>query len=600
MGGIAAVVKRWPGIEPMVRDALEAVPYRGSQIEIASIGPVSLGVSTDSRNPDASVALDGELAAALLGVLDNRHELFRQIEKACRTPVRNDSAARVILEAFRVWGPGACGRMRGDFVGIVSDGKTVWAFRDHLGATALFFRTDDKGGYFASEAKQVAVLAGRSREPNLTALEDSFFGRQSSGDPPALIQGVERVPPASLVSVNADGRRQTLRYWDPSHLVESSTLSATEAVERLVELLDQAVQRVLTGADAVALSGGIDSPVIAAFGAPAYQARFGRGLLAMSTVYPHAESVDESEYIRAVVEQLHMPWQPFVPEYRQLDDLQDWVDRFDGPVINVDITAVSEFLVRADALGIRTVLFGEHAELVFDLRRHLEGHLLLRGHLNLAAQLLAAKHHKDVSWARTLRGLLPTLVPGWIAGPLVQRRDQKERTTYDWVDPRFLPPVVRRWEFQRPPSRRWPDTQLHFAIAPSNAGMEAMGTVNAFHGVRIRRPFADLDLWEYFLSLPARLKQGDPVRKAIVREAVRGRLPDIILDRTDKTGFTEDVQKRVNYPALKKWILETDYRMKGIDYEIVGQRIDGGNLPLVEVNALNYLAGVHAFVSLWK
>ena len=352
MGGMAAAFGRGPGMESLVREALEAVPYRGPHIEGVSIGSVALGVSTDPSNPDASAAGDGEMAAALLGVLDNRNDLVRQLEQAGRRPVRDDSASQVILEAFRVWGPGACGRLRGDFAGIVSDGTHVWAFRDHLGSIALFLRIDEAGAYLASEAKQVAILARRSREPNLEALEESFFGRRSTGDTPAMILGVERVPPASLVTIDRDGRRQTSRYWDPSDLVESSTLSATEAEERLVELLDQAVQRVLTGADGVALSGGIDSPVIAAFGAPAYQARFGRGLLAMSTVYPHAASVDESEYIRAVVEQLDMPWQTFVPEYRQLDYLQEWVDRFDGPVVNVDITAVSEFLVRAKALGI--------------------------------------------------------------------------------------------------------------------------------------------------------------------------------------------------------------------------------------------------------
>ena len=237
---------------------------------------------------------------------------------------------------------------------------------------------------------------------------------------------------------------------------------------------------------------------------------------------------------------------------------------------------------------------------MFDLRGHLESHLLLRGDLKLAAQLLTARHSRGVSWASILRRLLVNLTPGSVAGPLALRKDQKERVLYDWIDPRFVSPVEKRWEFQRSPGRRWPDLQLHFANAPSNAGLEAMGTVNAFHGMRIRRPFADLDLWEYFLSLPARLKQGDPVRKAIVRRAVRGRLPDLVLDRTDKTGFTEDVQQRVNYPALKKWILETDYRMKGIDYEIVGRKIEGGSLPIVEVNALNYLAGVHAFVNLWE
>jgi len=114
----------------------------------------------------------------------------------------------------------------------------------------------------------------------------------------------------------------------------------------------------------------------------------------------------------------------------------------------------------------------------------------------------------------------------------------------------------------------------------------------------MRRPLVDVDLWEFLLSLPAHLKYPGPLGKTIIRDALRGRIPDQVLDRSDKTGFNEDIRQRTNYPALRKWILGTDFQLKGIRYSVLEQRLRGEDLDLGELNALGYLAGIHAFVDL--
>lgn len=55
----------------------------------------------------------------------------------------------------------------------------------------------------------------------------------------------------------------------------------------------------------------------------------------------------------------------------------------------------------------------------------------------------------------------------------------------------------------------------------------------AAHGIEARAPFTDPRIVEFALGLPARERVG----KRVLREAVRGLVPDAIIDRTDNCGF---------------------------------------------------------------
>jgi len=584
-----------------VVNGLQAARYRGEVLETVTIGTAAVGVVNDPAFVDAAVAHAGRFATAIVGTIANHDDLVAELRSADVALIDDANPACTISQAFRVWGEDTCSKMRGDFAAVVSDGRRLWAFRDHLGSSPLFFHVDAKRAFVASEAKQVAAGTGISREPDLDAITSLFFGSERDDrEPPCAIAGVERVPRASVTVLAPGAAVRTRRYWDPSALIESSTLDRAEVQDRLVELLRQAVERTVTGNDVVALSGGIDSPVVASFAAPAHLRRSGNPLPALSTLYPHARTVDESRYIEPIVDQLGLAWHTYIPQYRQLDDLQEWADRFDGPAPNVDTPALAEYLARARSLGARTVLFGEFAELLFDLRRHLEGHLVLGGHWIAAGRLLRSSHGRGTTWYRAVRSLLSDLVPLRAGIWYARRHGNAKRSAPDWIDPSYLPGSVHRPYAELPARRRWPEGQLHTALSPSSVSVELSSICASFYGIHLRRPLIDLDLWEFFLSLPAHVKYPDPVRKSIVRRAMRGRVPDVVLDRSDKTVFSEDVLGRANYPGLRKWILDTDFRMKGINYDLVTQRLENENLALKELDTLNHLASVHAFLDLWS
>jgi asparagine synthase (glutamine-hydrolysing) len=79
----------------------------------------------------------------------------------------------------------------------------------------------------------------------------------------------------------------------------------------------------------------------------------------------------------------------------------------------------------------------------------------------------------------------------------------------------------------------------------------------------------------------------------------RGRVPDVILDRRDKTVFNESMQDRLDYDELKRWLMVSDVEIPGVDYGLLRQRLEDRSLSLAEYRWARDLAGSHAFVELY-
>jgi len=281
---IAILDKRAPPDEALARKMLAAAPHRGDVVTLRTLGNCVLGVANRPDSVDSAISSEGTVIAALSGRLDNVAELYRTLT-AAGTPPTSPADADVVVAAFRVFGVDAPNRMRGAFAGIVTDGRNVWCFRDHIGFRPLFYRDEPRAFFVASEPRQIVVGATLREEPDLEVLEQMFFGRMVS-DTPAALKGVARLAQATTLSVNSEKGVAVRRYWDPLHVVETAQFSAADVRDRFLELLAQAAARSLTGKDVILLSGGLDSPAVAAFAAPEHLRRTGRPIGALSAVFP--------------------------------------------------------------------------------------------------------------------------------------------------------------------------------------------------------------------------------------------------------------------------------------------------------------------------
>ena len=583
--------------ETVARRALAAVPYSVPDVRLRRLGSCLLGIALQPDLPDGSISADGTLIAAIDGRLDNAAELHRECLTAGTTPA-TESDADIIVAAFRQFGPDVVNRFRGIYTVAVTDGRMLWAFRDHVGFRALFYHDSPTACVLAKDAKSVVVASGISEEPDLKVLEHLLFYGIPAHTPAAL-KGVLRLPQGTLLTTGVGQGITWNRYWRPWDLLETSRLSVSDARDRFLVLLEQAVKRSVTGRDVLFLSGGLDSPAVGAFAAPEHLRRTGRPLGALAVVFPDLPTVDETPYIELVAQRFGMELHTYSTTARSLDDVDEWTRRMGTPVPTLSIPEVWEAYRKAHSLGYRNVLTGEFAELTYGKFPHQLAHLLLHGRLRALYEVMKAEHAAGAGRRDLVKEALTAFVPGHVINWWLALRGRNAMSTVPpWFTRSRYNPWKSRGDYLELPWKRWRALQLA-GTTGSTIMMEADATCAAMAGVTIRRPLGDVDLWEFFLSLRAEVKFPRLQWKALALQALRGVIPDEIVDRKKKTLFDDHVMRQVDYPALERLLVNPRHRFAGIDYDLLASRISRRELGFYEWLRARELARVHAFLNQW-
>jgi asparagine synthase (glutamine-hydrolysing) len=592
MSGVAALLSlaESPGVSSLAT-MLQAVPHRGTFSQTVEHGRAALGVVAHSpESPDASLDVADGYAGAVVGLIDNARELERELRSRRSLPPVV-STARLTIELYRAYGPDAANRLRGVFAVVLTDGEQIFCFRDHVGYTSLFFRHDENGTYVASEAKQVVAGSGISKEPDLEVLERIFYQSYDDSTPCAL-RGVERIPKAAVVSFGRSGS-STSKYWDPAALLETRAVAPADLQDAFDTLMAQAARRMVTEHSSASLSGGIDSPAVVAYAGPAYRELTGRRLPCLTAIYPDHPSVDERRYTEVAAEKLDVSLQQYVPAAPNLDRLGEWMALTDGPVPAISLPYYEEHYRQVRAVGADTVLSGELAEFVADTSAYLLVHLLTHGRLRALASQMRMRRERGHSIAALAR----PLVTGFAPTALVRWKWRRSATDLPaWLDRARANEAAARSAM--PARSRWRALQLGAFTGPGLSA-EAEQICQQVCGVQARRPWTDIDLWEFFLGLPAEIKFPDPQRKALVRQLLRGRVPDEILDRKDKTLFNDSIMSSIDYAELGRWLRNPNWRVRGVNYAALNDLVDRRALRLTDFLWAKDLASVHAFLAQW-
>lgn len=598
MGALAIhLSRRGPPDADAVRRMLASAPHRGSRRQTEALGDVCVGVCNGPDRVTATVASDSGRLAVFHGTLDNDASLRSELRGEDAPLPEAATPAATLLAAVDRWGEEAVARFRGSFAGAVTDGRVLHCFRDQFGTRPLFHHDAAEGFFAATEAKQVLEGAGIAREPNREHLRAVLFGRGVGRS--TAYRGVERLPTRAVCTVGPDTGLEVRRYWEPAEHVETADLGPAEAVEGTREALDRAVRRSLAGRDAILLSGGLDSPALAAFAAPNSKGDGDGRLRAVTAVYPEHPSADEREWTELAADHLGIPLEAYVAEAGSLDDVDFWVRALDGPVSVLSIPESAESYRAARSLGARTVLTGEMAEMLFGSRAYLLGHLLTHGRLRAAGRLLARLRASGSGPIQLVRRVGRALAPPALLAALRGDARSRRREHPAWVgeyDEGESSSVRPLWATG--PRRRWLRAQTS-PFRGSGSGFEADEICAAHSGVDVRRPFADVDLWEFVLSLPAEVKFPGGRTKPLLRRAMRGLLPDELIDRTDKTYFDEFHLATADYPALRRLVIESPHRLDGVDYQLLERRVAGEAMGVYELQWARNLARIHAFLEQW-
>ena len=463
------------------------------------------------------------------GEIYNYRELREELRRAGHAFV-TEGDGEVLLHAWDAWGERALDRVNGMFAFAIwhDERRTLTAAADPFGEKPLYWALEGGQLVFASDIRALVQAQPALAQPRdsvlapylglglMPPIDESFFAR------------VRRLPAAHLLRFAA-GSATVERYWAPRRVAVPPTYP--EAVDVLrAELVDSIRLRLRSDVPVgTSLSGGVDSSAIVCLSAElagdhrrhAFTARF-----------PGYER-DEWEYAQVVAQTAgvvqHHPVAPTPAEL--LGDLDALVRDQEEPFGGLSIYAQWRVMKAARAAGVTVLLDGQGADELFGGYDGIGGWVTRsrgpramgraavsgdgRGELARAigAELLPAALRR-----RHRRGLCSPYVAAAVAEAAVGRPTPRGPGADDSSP-------LRRELLRQSFHTSLPEL-LRYADRDSMA-----------HSREARLPFLDRRIANFAFSLPPQFLHRGGVRKAILRDAVRGTVPDVVLDRRDKVGF---------------------------------------------------------------
>lgn len=479
----------------------------------------------------------GGVFVAFDGLVYNRDEL---------EPAEDDAA--LIAALYRRYGFGeTLRRVNGDFAIALFDSRegTLFLGRDRLGVRPLYYAEAGAGFAFASRPLPLARLDGvgtainRMFTARFAASHYRYFDNMPTESPYA---GVRQLPAATWLRWRG-GRAETFRYWQPVDVDDRPESDAVLAEQYRALLLDAVGRRVkVASSPAFTLSGGMDSSSVLA--SAAHLA--GHPFDAFSSVYSD-KTFDESQDIQPMLAHAVRAWNPVPVDDPDVFSLvRQMVKAHDEPVATA--TWLSHFLVcRAVAgrghgalfggLGGDELNAGEYEYFFF----HFADMAAAGDTVGLKHEIACwARHHDHPIWRKneavaqsTMERLTDPARPGLCRPALDRMQRYYPALNPDFADLSGFVPVMEHPFTSYLKTRTWQD--LSRETAPCCLRAEDRQT-SAF-GLQNIVPFFDHRLIEFMFSVPGSLKIRDGVTKVLLREAMRGILPEETRTRIKKTGW---------------------------------------------------------------
>ena len=493
----------------------------------------------------------GEIKIVANGEIYNFRELQQELEAHGHTFRSRNSDIEVMVHAYEQWGEDFLVKLRGMFALAIWDGRTrtLIAARDRAGEKPLYWTQTSRGLLLASEVKALLVRPEVSRELDPIAL-DQFLTYEYVLAPRTMLKGVHKVPPAHFLRYR-DGVATVHRYWDAAD-VPLRQWRDDEAAAALKSALQTAVRRQLMADVPLGafLSGGIDSSSIVALMSEASS----RPVNSFSIGFADG-TYNELPFAREVAAL-------FKTNHRERTASPNLGDMFERLIVHLDEPFADTSLFPTFSVS---ELAREHVKVVLSGDG---GDELFGGYDAYQAQALAAR----LGWMGdalmpALAGVASALPPTDKKKGLVNKvkRFSAGATTapadlghYRWMvylnarDKARLynaglreslgatdvyAPVreaLGRFSHDDLLNRQlYADLSLYLA----DDILVKVDRMSMATSLETRAPFLDGDLMELAFSMPGHLKIRNGERKWILKQAMKGVLPDSILNRK-KEGFS--------------------------------------------------------------
>ncbi len=519
------------------------------------------------------------LVAIFNGRLDNRGDLVSRLGLD-RFEIE-DSA--ICLAAWQKWGETMPEYLSGDFILVVLDLKLKRFFccRDRFGVMPFYYTISNTGFLFSSNL--VSLLALDVDTTLNQAAVAVYMLRLLPEAENTIYSKIHKLSPGHCLLVEQDGTLKFRQYWSPLNIQPLKLKSADEYAACFQELFVNAVQeRVGTNRKtSAALSGGLDSSSIVCAAA----IKCGLQPQTLTAVFPNLHDslfarVDESEYVRSVVDYCNCPHQT-VDAYMSgpFRDLVLHVEMIGQPFFGPNLYIHHALYNKAAALGASVFLDGIDGDSVVS-----HGYEVFPWFL---AKFNLLRLYSELQAMRTLSGSnrsLLMLAKDYSLQPVLnslfqQFKNQRPRTVMKTLQQAGFSLVYIKKEqlvdlvceknkkallpvFDPSKSHKY-----SLSLPYIQHALETASPVADIYGLNLHYPFLDHRLVEFCLSVPSDEKFSQGWNRAIHRLAMKGILPEQVRSRLTKADlsphFSNHVQSygpilaskavKRNFEKLEQW-----------------------------------------------
>jgi asparagine synthase (glutamine-hydrolysing) len=509
----------------------------------------------------------GAVCLTYNGEIYNYRELRDELESA-GFAFRSTGDTEVLLNAYRHWGPACLSRLNGMFAFCLWDEtkRELFAARDRFGEKPFHYCYDERRGcfVFASEIKSLLASGLVPWSINDRALARYVTDNILDGHAETLYDPVRRLLPGRALRLRwrPDGTTLDIhRYWAPPRPGATGG-DPSRAADRFRELFEDSVRLRLRSDVSVgtSLSGGVDSSAIVC---AIHQLGAGGGQKTFSSRVPGSK-LDEGEYINAVRANTGIDGYDVVPSAVELRSLFPTLClHMEEPFPQTSMFA--QFLVMRLAQEHRVIVLldGQGAD---ELLGGYQGYFRLR-YGDMARELRVGALRRELGVYSRLRAGRRALTPKGIVGALLPQRLESALSGRSASKARFGVWWDRGWmasidadnsreSRNLPHSGRFMAALYRDALEGPLQELLRYGDRNSMAWSReVRQPFLDHRLAEYSFALAPEMKISEGMTKVVLRRAMRGLVPDVILDRPEKFAFETPLGHWLSGP-LRSWAEE--------------------------------------------
>lgn len=511
---------------------------------------------------------DGRYTIVFNGEIYNYRELRRELTQL-GLQFQTESDTEVLLASWQMWQAECLSKLIGMFAFAIIDHKEsrLTLVRDPFGIKPLYYSQTPDEFSFASELPALQMMLGQAKLDCQRAYDYLVWGSYDYQDS-TMFQGCYHLQPGHLLEINLEqfSKSEPLRWWWPS-IAERTNLTFEQAADRFRQLFLDSVRLHLRSDVPLgaALSGGLDSSAI---------------VCAMRQMEPdlpiHTFSfiakgsfADEEKWIDLINHHVDaQAYKVVVTPSELMLDLDDLVVAQGEPFATTSIYAQYRVFKLAREKGFTVTLDGQGAD------ESLAGYngfpngrmrslIQQKSIFQLASFVRNWAQWPGRSLKQSISALLQEATPDFLFKLL--RSSRYMMATPLWIDKDVLQELGI--DLSLPRSVESGDSHCRgladsLRTALTIRGLKALlrhGDRNSMRwSIESRVPFLSAPLVEFLLTLPEPyLLSAKGETKRVFRKAMRGIVPDAILDRRDKIGFSTPEANWLRGCDFRPWIDES-------------------------------------------